>query len=125
MTWYVYECPPIDFNWHMLPTAKSVAAQLASREAEAAIQYGKGLTLAEGYLDADYFVELWESAKAAATEADWEGDFRQEPHVLWLPFPEDADFRVGFVFKQDNNGTTFVISPIQLPHLRSYLARDR
>jgi hypothetical protein len=28
-------------------------------------------------------------------------------------------FLPGFVFKQDNDGTTFVVSPVELPHLDS------
>ena len=125
MTWFVYECPPIDFNWHLLSTVKSVAARLASIEAEAAAEHGKDVASAEGSLDANYFITLWESAKKAATQYGWEGDFRQEPRVLWLPCPDEADFRAGFVFKQDNNGTTFVMSPVELPHMRSYCNSHR
>jgi hypothetical protein len=125
MAWFVYECPPIDFNWHLLSTVKSVASRLASSEAESAVEHGKNEVAGEGGLSSDYFILSWESAKKAALQYGWEGDFRQEPRVLWLPCPDEADFRAGFVFKQDNNGTTFVVSPVELPHLRNYLARER
>jgi hypothetical protein len=36
-----------------------------------------------------------------------------DPVVFWVPV-EDS-FRYGFVFKQDNNGSTFVVSPVPMP----------
>jgi hypothetical protein len=34
---------------------------------------------------------------------------------MWLPY--DTEFAYGFVWKQDNNGTTFVASPVPMPWL--------
>ncbi len=46
----------------------------------------------------------------------WEGIIQDG---IWVfAIPDDVETKVGFVWKQDNNGTTFVISPIPLPHLR-------
>ena len=47
----------------------------------------------------------------------WEGDMGI-PSPFWIPTPEDnGGFSVGFVWKQGNNGTTFIVSPVELPHL--------
>ena len=113
MNWFVYQLDPIDFNWEHLPTVESVAISLASQEAKTFIHYGNadstaGVTYRE-------FTALWASAKDAAGSKGWDGDFRVAPSVLWIPV-EDS-FSPGFVFKQDNNGTTFVVSPAPLPHL--------
>lgn len=113
MSWYVYsELVPIDFNWEHLPTVESVAVNLARIEAESQIRFGKDCSAGLSYSE---FIDLWESAKIAATTEGWEGDFRHPPCVLWQPV--DDAFRPGFVIKQDNNGTTFVVSPVPLPHL--------
>lgn len=45
----------------------------------------------------------------------WELDFRGDPVMFSVPC--ESKFEVGFVIKQDNNGTTFVASPVPLPHL--------
>jgi hypothetical protein len=64
------------------------------------------------------FAAEWRAALASAaaegcsTNSD---DWRQEPSVFWIPM-EDG-FAPGFVIKEDNNGTTYVISPVSLPHL--------
>lgn len=113
MSWYVYsELVPIDFNWDLLPTVESVAVTLAKIEAENLVRYGEDSSPGLSYSE---FIDLWESAKIAAAEVGWEGDFRHPPCVLWQPV--DDAFRPGFVIKQDNNGDTFVVSPVPLPHL--------
>jgi hypothetical protein len=55
-------------------------------------------------------------SKELATENGWEGDFRGSAYVFWIP--DEHNMRYGFVWKQDNNGTTFVVSPVPLPHLK-------
>jgi hypothetical protein len=34
---------------------------------------------------------------------------------MWLP--NESEFKHGFVLKQDNNGETYVVSPVELPWL--------
>jgi len=48
----------------------------------------------------------------------WEGDIKDGIYVFAIP--GDVETRIGFVWKQDNNGQTFVISPVELPHLKEY-----
>jgi len=64
----------------------------------------------------DGFASEWSQAKELAEKKGWEGDFSHEPAVFWIPL-QDTDFAYGFVFKQANSGTTFVVSPKPLPWL--------
>lgn len=46
----------------------------------------------------------------------WEMTFRRDPIMFSIPC--EGKFEVGFVIKQDNNGITYVASPVPLPHLK-------
>lgn len=109
---YVYEIAPIDFCWEMLHSVEDVAATLA--RSDAAELTGKGSC---GLPNCDEFFARWEHAKIVAGEAGWAGDIRTGPAVFWIPC--DSAFDYGFVFKQDTNGITYVVSPRELPHLDS------
>lgn len=111
MNWHVYAIIPIDFGWEHLKTIQETLVAIASSHDE--IEHPDGLNTSNARL----FLEAWESAKAKASEHGWEGDFRNEPAVFWLP--SEGDFDYAFVFKQENNGTTFVVSPQALPWLQS------
>ena len=47
----------------------------------------------------------------------WEGDVRGEVFIFTVPSFDDLECKIGFVWKQDNNGSTCVSSPFELPHL--------
>ena len=59
----------------------------------------------------------WEQALELGKEAGWEGDIREGPFVSVLPEPPGSYSAVPFLiaWKQDNNGTTFIASPYELP----------
>jgi len=65
---------------------------------------------------------LFDFARACvlASKAGWEGDFSEDPKIFWLPDPESGDWAYGFAWKQANNGTCFVASPIELSYLKEY-----
>lgn len=113
MTWYVYELGPIDFGWEHLASVEETAARIGGDEARASVAPHtvdiSGPTVAE-------FLASWSSAQVAARDRGWEGDFRNDPVVFWVPAVE-VEFTYGFVLKQDNNGMTYVVSPVPLPHL--------
>lgn len=111
MTWHTYEVAPIDMGWENLRTVQETASILATRMQSAVRKHDVDASELHSFLAA------WESAKDAASTAGWEGDFRNEPVVLWVP--DDTEFSYGFVFKQDNNGTTYVVSPVPMPWLES------
>lgn len=111
---YAYHIGPIDFGWQHLKTVAETARELGGLEAEL-------LTHTEKYAieepDIAQFLDDWKTAKQMAGEVGWEGDFRHDPVVFWVPC--DGMFRYGFAFKQDNNGSTFVVSPVRNPSLDS------
>lgn len=53
-----------------------------------------------------------------ARKIGWEGDIRQGPFIAGLP-TYDGDGLIMIAWKQDNNGETFILSPIQLPWLET------
>jgi len=110
---YVYCVDPIDFGWENLSTVAETAARLGAATAVAAVDKQKH---AGPLLDVSEFLHAWEVAQVTASGAGWEGDFRDDPVVFWIPYADG--FRFGFVFKQDNNGTTFVLSPVEMPWVR-------
>ena len=105
--WIVYSVGPIDHGWENLKTVRQTLSEIMNSEDDFLEKYDIPTE------SIDSFLKRWESAKEAARRHGWEGDFRHEPYVFWLP--SEVDFVYGFVFKQDNNGTTFVVSPQQLP----------
>lgn len=107
---HVYAIGPIDFGWEHLATVEDFAAKLAAIDARVRVNGWSG-----EFINSEMFIGLWEQAKEQAKAAGWEGDFREPPAVFFIP--ENSTFMFGFVIKQDNNGTTFVVSPRRLPHL--------
>ena len=115
MAWHTYEIGPVDFGWEGLPTVKEAGGRIGKWEGESLAADGDGL--APGL---DEFRSTWRSALDAAREAGCStdsNDWRQDPVVFWVP--ADDRFELGFVIKLDNNGTTYVISPVPLPHLKA------
>lgn len=116
MTWLVYPLmSPIDFGWEQLKTVADTAALIGETSARNRALHGHSFVVEE--LEIDEFLREWESAKAAASSSGWQGDFRHDPVVFWVP--SDAGFTYGFVIKQDNNGETYVVSKVPLPYLES------
>ncbi len=113
----VYVCSPIDHNWENLKSVAEYAQELGARDAAVIAERGeKGLLYYDSTVND--FLRDWNEAKSLAHEHGWEGDFRQGPSIFWLP--DETGFIYGFVFKQDNNGTTFIISPRQLPWVEKF-----
>lgn len=98
---FVYELSPIDFwdGWtrysEMLERSRSIP--------------GNGISDNE-------LEKLFRRAKNAARRVGWDGDMREGPYVSGLPSNESCPFLM-FAWKQDNNGTSFVTSPFELPWL--------
>ena len=104
--WYFYEMFPIDDLWEMLATPEETVKKILA---------GEG-----GIMDVVVFVNDYAYALDEARKRGWEGDFRHPARVFWLP--GDTIFVYAFVWKQDNNGATFVVSPYELPWLKDYSA---
>jgi hypothetical protein len=98
MSWYAYHISPIDMGWEYLPTVGDFVAKIKKDVPQ---------FYSQEYLDR--IVTDFEKAQELAEETGWEGDFRHDPCVFFLP--GDVYLNYGFVWKQDNNGNTFVVSP--------------
>lgn len=107
---YFYEIAPMDFGWDKFPITTEYIKSLVDEFAELDFANGLSNTIAS-------FQNFTERALAIGRRNGWEGDFRSgtTPHVVILP-NEDAP-KIGLVWKQDNNGTTFVVSQVEMPWL--------
>ena len=59
--------------------------------------------------------QLEDRAQENFKKIGWEGDLRDGPY--YFSVPGDSQMAIGYVIKQDNNGSTFVASPVPLPSL--------
>jgi hypothetical protein len=119
--YFLYHIGPIDFFQHSVPIE-----HLARQELDDYFSTGQDKAVygiaKHGPNKPLGIVEKWEKAKyLIATELNWEGDYRNGEGPCAFVVPVEEGFDVGFVIKQDNNGCTFIASPVELPHL-SWLA---
>ena len=98
--WYSYEILPIDFRWEHLNSPEHVLATIKNDD--------------DWELSAYIFEAAYEAAKKLAYSLNWDGDISEEA-VFFVPI--EGEFMYGFALKQSNNGATYIISPIPLPHL--------
>jgi hypothetical protein len=78
--WIIYCCAPIDFGWEFTTPVSAKDERLFQILAAARKMPG-------GYA--------------------WEGDFRYEPrYLVWVS--DDASLSHGYIWKQENNGTTYI-----------------
>lgn len=111
MQWKAYDISPIDAHWDFLQTLEQVQASLRERDAKID-QFQEDVML-------PCFLDAWLHAQRLASAAGWEGVVRGDVRVFWLP--AENEFQYAFVWKQGNNGTTFVVSPFELPHLNQHM----
>ncbi len=109
-TLYAYELSPID-HWGGWRRPEDVYR--VSSAAEGAVPWPGE------HLDARGWPDLWARAQRVArkTGYGWEGDIREGPFLTVLPPGEYGEPLVVIAFKQDNNGMTYVVSPVPLPWL--------
>lgn len=116
---FIYVIPPIDFGWEHLPTVEDTLKAI-KRDEEIR---SDGRELYDLAYRSEKFSKDWEQAVTIAKTMGMSSDFRQEPSVLWMP--SELHMEYGFVFKEDNNGTTYVVSHIEMPWLESIsMTRD-
>ena len=108
---YAYHLAPVDFGWELLPTLEEMAEKTARNDA--AYAHHDENMAADGGRTQELF-ESFKRAKEVAKEVLWEGDYRERPRVFLLPEEGGYEFRFGFVWKQDNNGSTFLVTPIRI-----------
>lgn len=102
--------------------------------ARTAIDYWSGWMTEEQYLkqlgtsgvpgeaprQAAQYEQFKRKAFALAKKVGWEGDIREGPFIAGLPTDETGDDgKIMIAWKQDNNGDTFVASPLKLEWLET------
>jgi hypothetical protein len=113
---YFYNCGIIDWEWENLLTLNEMIAKMAKKSQWCdgkfiSDEINNGVTI-EGLIHT-----LEKCLAISKKHLWWEGDFREEPRIFMIPDPDNFTFKYGFAWKQDNNGSTFVASEIELPHI--------
>lgn len=112
-----YCISPIDIGFRFLWTADQFRDQLRLEDIQQNDGFGrlsgKPITLP----GLNRFELDFERAKHLARDLGWEGDFRDGPFVMPVLIETEVDY--AFVWKQNNNGSTFVLSPVPLPYLET------
>ncbi len=111
LQFHAYAITPLDFGWNRLRTVKEYLKLLIEQDDEGD---DSPAGLRKRVTD---FLDRLDAALERGKKEGWEGDFRagHEPRVIELP--GDVSTALAFVWKQDNNGTTFVISEEPLAYL--------
>lgn len=105
---FIYQIAPIDLWWGV-HTLKSLKKQLKK------LHGPKDITRHIIMNDLEVFMENCKEEVKKAVGSYWDGDVREGPFVFSIPY--DVEMKLGFAWKQDNNGTTYVCSPVELTHL--------
>ncbi len=100
----------MDFGWEYLESVQSHIKRLVDEE------NSETSNSKYEFSELKTFLATWDEAQKAAKSVNWEGDFRSEPCVFFMP--NEYEISVGFVWKQENNGDTLVVSPLSLPWLK-------
>lgn len=100
---YLYQTDPQDYFAGMMPIREALA-YLGEPDGEENVGFKNVLDLV---VAATY-------AAATYDGSYWEGDYNFM-HVFVLPDPESCGTRLGLIWKQANNGSTFIFSPLFLP----------
>jgi hypothetical protein len=105
--WHLYRLEmPLDFGWDNLPIFDRYADACANESMhdpgfDAFVFHAKLNIERDAVLD------------VARDALHWEGDVRGYVHIFVLPGTEGSVIH-GYVWKQDNNGITFVASPVAI-----------
>lgn len=108
---FVYQIAPLDFGWGRFVHVDEYVASLVLADKETRLVEGE----AEFGTSVVAFYVFLHRALKAARKAGWDGDFRDEPHVGFLPSAHEPI--IFLIWKHDNNGVTFVASHVELPYL--------
>jgi transcriptional regulator with XRE-family HTH domain len=112
-----YRISPIDFGFRYLRRLEEFRdlARLEDLAQYEGLGQYQGFTSTFSRATLERFDLNFEAAKRMAADLLWEGDFREGPFVM--PVLVELEVGYAFVWKQENNGSTFVISPVPLPYV--------
>ena len=103
---YAYSIVPLDFGWQTMPTAEAYRG-LLMKDAYSVTQGAESVRAFNEFLQ--------RSLDFASEKTVWEGDFREEPRIVVMP--GECETVLAVLWKQENNGDTFVVSQVALPWL--------
>ncbi len=66
---------------------------------------------------------IYQSLTVLSNKSAWEGDIREGPYVAMLPGNEYEFANWVVLLKQNNNGSTFVVSKYKLEYLDEYFVK--
>jgi len=112
-----YHISPIDMGFRFLWTVDQFRDQLRLEDIDQHGTFGRLYREPITLNGLDRFELDFEGAKHLARDHGWEGDYREGPFVM--PVLIELEVGYAFVWKQDNNGSTFVLSPVPLPYLET------
>ncbi len=97
---FLYEFGHIDYDWHLIPTVEEFCMNPDLHHVE------------------DLLLDCLRFAKVSTS---WDGTFVFEPRILFFPHVDNSfGWSYGFVWKISNNGTTYVVSPVEMPWLSEH-----
>lgn len=107
---YAYHISPMDFGWSLMSTTQQFMRTLLDYASPEISPKRVASNLAD-------FGRFCEEALEAGDKVGWEGDFRgsETPRVMVLP--GEVYPYLALIWKQDNNGSTFVVSEVPMPWL--------
>ncbi len=107
---FVYEFPPIDWFEGSLTLEQFVKEHVGTEDVTSVIS-----------VTAKIMEDIVSPRLSAIAEhTHWEGDMREPMRFIGLPNPDYGNLELALLIKQDNNGTTFLASPFELPWLAEY-----
>lgn len=117
---YAYHLAPVDFGWEYLPSFLQASEIAARIDAENNLHDRGPYTVDDHLSNLRRLHMAFNEAREKAEAVGWEGDYREFPRVFMLPEPGGFEMLFAFVWKQDNNGSTFLVSPIELPAYKEH-----
>lgn len=108
---YTYVINPMDWQWDAFPDVPTAISRII--QGDPYIPNSQN----ETWVTVMFFCRALAAAFDAAVDAGWERDFKGSGGVRCFALPAQDEPKWGFVWKQENNGFTFVMSPVGLPYL--------
>jgi len=112
-----YIVAPMGTGWDYLPTVRDVLCQVAGEEPSPYDGHHPGTAFDLNTRLVKTFVDDVQLAHDLARKAGMRTHLMDTSRVFWMP--TGTGMAYGFVLKEYNQSTTYVISPVDMPHLEA------
>lgn len=111
---YVYVMPPIDFGWEFCQSLPWLLKRETNDLSISMDWTGKGCSsdYLDSWNDIAVLIKKANSLIILAGKYGFDGNLVENP--VLIPIPGECTFDFAFAFKQENNGTTFIVSPVAM-----------